>query len=163
MYKKHSLIHGQSGRGLYYFGEGKMGGGLTVFGGMRTRGFSGRSGGCPMPMMVIEKMPEGSGIRPIGSGNGSGIIPFGGKRAPKPVKGFQLERMAKKFRGGNFNNDPRSPTELNKSQLNQLKELPKKSPVPIFDRHSLNLLSNVIQSKQIVEGSKQGGGMRMYK
>ena len=110
--------------------------------------------------------PFGGGITPFGSGItpfGSGLSTFGGSRSRLPLAQGEAKRgpprKLPKMLGGNFSNDPRSPTALNKSQLAQLKELPKKSPVPVFDRHSLNLLNNVVQSKQIIEG----GGMRVYK
>jgi hypothetical protein len=141
MYHRHSLVRGydKKGSGLYYFGEGrKLGRGITVFGGSRFG--------------KIKELPGYAQAR----------------RATNQLLKQQLQqlqqlpevpRRMKKLFGGNFNNDPRSPTALNKSQLRQLKELPRSSETPIFDRHSLNLLSNMIQSKQIVEGK----GMRIYK
>lgn len=181
MYAKKTLTRNKCGGGLYYYGQtgGARGSFLKRLPMVKTLtralplSAKFKRGGCPAMIVEVEPtampeipkkqqgQPKGRGITPYGSGitpyggsaKGRGIIPYGGKR------------------GGNYSNDPASPTELNPQQLDQLRELRAVDPyaeAPIFDRHSLNLLSNVIQSKQILESETKkkpalkGSGMRLY-
>lgn len=183
MYELKTMTRNKRGSGLYYYGQ-EGGRGRFVPRGMPIRTL-GRAlppaarfrrdirGGCGHPTLIFEMAeppmmmqpavpmpkrakkatkPKGSGLINYGQGitpYGAGVSNFGGKR------------------GGNFSNSAASPGDLNKQQLQQLQNLKAKDPyseVPVFDRHSLNLLTNVIQSKQIVESEskKKGAGMRYY-
>jgi hypothetical protein len=185
MYGRKTLTRNKTGSGLYYFGqEGGARGSLirrlplvrslTRLVPDAAKYIKRITGGCGgmvveidggqsmpvIPMMPAKKRatkPKGKGITPYGGG----IIPYGAG-----VQGFGTTPFGGK-KGGNYSNSPASPTELNRSQLAQLRDLRAKDPygeVPVFDRHAINLLSNVIQSKQIVESEakKKGAGMRYY-
>jgi hypothetical protein len=174
MYESKSLTRGS---GLYYFGqEGgarghfvgrKMPRTLTRIMQRPTSRFA-KQGGCPM-VLEVAPMPMPEQQKPV-------------QRRPAKKKAAGLNYYGQgianfgagvNYFGGNFSNSAASPGDLNSAQLQQLREMKQADPygeAPVFDRHSLNLLSNVIQSKQILETEQKkkpapikGSGMRFYK